>query len=522
MTISNDFWKTCKLTGKELEDIYNYLLETETPLDKFEITKFVISNAVTRLEEERISAQSTSGMGYLPQEQYKIGDLLTFPARSNSTGTVKSIRDGYNPDYPDLQVIEVLFDNGEIASFAANLTEHKLNNPPPSAKDKLLDWEYVFDQFGSVIAEEVSSSCSTSPDLVCIARHYFPRALLFDISIGHLNLCEAVLEMADGGPLTTTDLIDQIELPTGNNEKLTEFSLNYALEKDGRFDEVGPSGITLWFLKRLEPIEVQKPPHTLAFTGSLPESPEEIIGLSELNTMVFDELEEDQASSEPMDKITISLSYPHWRAGTLPLNNRLKGLFPTAYETPRVKFDFRDGNSSEKFSGWVVRPNKYVFGLKEWYEQQGVIPGSNITIQRGSEPGEVVVKTQKSKNSRDWIKTVLVGTDGGIVFALLKQVISCTFDDRMAVMIPDVEAIDRIWSNPSRAKQPVEKVVHSTMREMGKLNAQNQIHAQELYAAVNVIRRVSTSQILSILHNNSWSTHLGDLYFKLSEATPDD
>jgi len=119
--------------------------------------------------------------------------------------------------------------------------------------------------------------------------------------------------------------------------------------------------------------------------------------LSELNKIVFDELEEDEPLAEPLDEITISLSYPHWRAGTLPLNNRLKALFPTAYETPRVKFDFRDGNNNEKFSGWVVRPNKYVYGLREWYENRASYLVVTITIQRSKDPGEIVVKTHKSK-----------------------------------------------------------------------------------------------------------------------------
>jgi hypothetical protein len=89
----------------------------------------------------------------------------------------------------------------------------------------------------------------------------------------------------------------------------------------------------------------------------------------------------------------------------------------------------------------------------------------------------------------------------------------------MAIMIPDVSSIDGIWTSSSRAKQSVEKVVQTVMREMGKLNPQNQIHAQELYAAVNVVRRVSTSQILSILYTQPWANHLGDLYFKLEESS---
>ncbi len=518
MTINEDFWKNLQVTEKVLEDIYNYLLETETPLDKFDITRYVINQAISDQERNRLARISSLGTVYLPEKVYSVGDQLVFPRRNDDTGKVTYTRKGNNPDHPDLQVIEVEFASGEHYSFASNLSDHALNNPLPVEKEPLLDPTVVFDQFGSSLAEKVVESCNQSSDLVCIARHYFPAALLFDISIGHLNLCEAVLEMAQGGPLSTNDLIEQIELPTGNNKSLTEFSLNHALETDGRFDEVGPSGITLWFLKRMEPQEVQKPPFTLQYSSTLPASEEPIIGLDELNRLVFDELEAGTDTGNN-DELTISLSYPHWRAGTLPLTDQIKGIFPTAYETPRVQFNFLDGHNQDIFSGWVVRPYRYIYGLKNWYEQQGVIPGSNITIRRSKNPGEVIVQTSKSKNSRDWIRTVLVGTDGVVVFALLKQVINCTFDDRMAIMITDVEAIDAIWNHQGRSKQPVEKVIHTIMREMGKLNTQNQIHAQELYSAVNVVRRVPPSQILSTLYSQPWAKHLGDLYFKLEETT---
>jgi len=518
MTINEQFWKNYQVTENVLEDIYNYLLETETPLNKFEITKYVINRAIQdqeRAQQERISSL---GIVYLPENNFNIGDVLVFSQRNDATGRVISTRKGNNPDYPDLQVIDVEFSTGDKYSYAANLSNHALNNPLPKEKGRLLDPQVVYEEFGTSLAENIVYSCDQSSDLVCIARHYFPRALLFDISIGHLNLCEAVLEMSNGGPLSTSQLIEQIELPIGTNKSLTEFSLNYALENDGRFDEVGPSGVTLWFLKRMEPQEVQKPPFTLQYSLSAAEVSEPLVGLEELNRLVFDELEAETESVNA-DEITISLSYPHWRAGTMPLTNQLKGFFPTAYETPRVQFSFVDGHNQETFSGWVVRPHKYVYGLKNWYAQQGIIPGSNITIRHSKNPGEVLISTSKSKNSRDWIRTVLVGADGVVVFALLKQVIQCTYDDRMAIMITDVEAIDAIWTNPARVKLPVEKVIHTIMREIGKLNTQNQIHAQELYSAVNVVRRVPPSQILSTLYTQPWATHLGDLYFKLEEST---
>ena len=235
-----------------------------------------------------------------------------------------------------------------------------------------------------------------------------------------------------------------------------------------------------------------------------------------MNRLIDDELEDCEIEAET-DSISLSLSYPHWRAGTLPLTLRIKSLFPTAYETPRVKFLFVDGNSNTKFSGWVVRPSKYVFGLRDWYEQQGTMPGSLVTIRKSSNPEEVIIQTTKNKNSRDWIRTILIGADGGIVFALLKQVITCTFDDRMAVYVPDISAVDAIWSNLNRQKMPIEKTIFNVMRELGKLNSQNQIHAQELYSATNLLRRVPPSMILQTLHTQSWSGHLGDLYFNFFE-----
>lgn len=518
MTINEEFWNDYQISENVLEDIYNYLLETETPLDKFEITKFVIEKEIQKQETLAFDRLNSLGSLYLPEKNYQVGETLIFNQRNNTTGKVTANRKGHNPNYPDLQVIDVKFESGETLSFAANLSDHQLNNPLPQAKNLLLDPDFVYKVFGNSIVEKIVQSCNNSSDLICIARHYFPKALLFDISVGHLNLCEAVLEMAKGGPLSTHELIEQIELPADSNTSLTEFSLNYALEADGRFDEVGPSGVTLWFLKRMEPLEVQKPPFTLLYSLPTINKSDILPGLLELNQLVFDELEPDDTTDQ-IDEITISLSYPHWRAGTLPLTDRIKGIFPTAFETPRVKFIFLDGHSQDIFSGWVVRPNRYIYGLKNWYEQQGVIPGSNITIHRGKNPGTVNILTTKSKNSRDWIRTVLVGNDGGIVFALLKQVITCTFDDRMAIMITDVDAIDAIWNNPGRSKQPLEKVIHNTMRELGKLNLQNQTHAQELYSAVNVVRRVPPSSILSTLHSQPWAKHLGDLYYKLEETT---
>lgn len=512
MTINDTFWTDYKFSEDDLDSLYNHLLEAQIPLNKFELSILLISRIITQQKDLQTKERLSGGKIFLPKEKYKKGDSLVFPARDWQKGKVIDIRKGNNPEISNFEVLTVEFSANEQALFASNLPEHALNNPQVDTDNDYLIDEFVIEKFKDTFSSKLESVLSKNSDLVCIAGSYFPRALLVDVGVGHLNLCEAVLEMNDGGPMTSQDLIAQVELPTDVNANLTEFSLNLALQEDPRFDEVGPAGETLWFLNRLEPEEVQSTPLTLRYNNdpiSLPESLEQYVNLG---AELCDELEED-CDCDDINELTISLTYPHWRAGTLPLTAKLKSLFPTAYETPRVKFDFVDGGSQSTFGGWVVRPSKYIFGLREWYIKEGFIPGSLVHVSKGKIPGQVVIRADKQRNSKEWIRTVLVGADGGIVFALLKQVVTCTFDERMVLAISDPDAVDKLWDSKSR--QPIEKTVQNTMHELSKLNPQGNIHAQEVYAAVNLIRRCPPSVILNVLFTQPWSTHLGDLYFRI-------
>jgi hypothetical protein len=183
-----------------------------------------------------------------------------------------------------------------------------------------------------------------------------------------------------------------------------------------------------------------------------------------------------------------------------------------------VQFSFIDSNSGEKFSGWVVRSSGYVSGLEHWYQSVGAIPGSIIHIKQSKIPGEVIIWVDKRKN-REWVRTLLFGSDGGMVFAMLKQQITTTFDERMATYISDPSMLDQSWEGPTRNRQPLEQIIRSLMSELSKLNPQGHVHAQELYAAVNLIRRCPPAPIVEILVSKPWVSFLGDLYFRLNEDT---
>jgi hypothetical protein len=239
-----------------------------------------------------------------------------------------------------------------------------------------------------------------------------------------------------------------------------------------------------------------------------------------LEQQLDDELSPISEKYNHLNEGEIHLIFPHWRSGTLPLSARIRHLFPTAYEAPRIRFTMVDGVSGEKFPGWVVQKKRYVYGLTDWYESHGVIPGSIIQLRQGEKAGEVIIQTDSQRSNREWIRTVLVGSDGGIVFAMLKQILSAPIDERMAVAVPDQEALDPIWNRPYKEQPAFERLVINTTRELAKLNPQSHVHASELYAAINITRRCPPGPILALLASSPWFAHVGDLHYRLSDSEP--
>jgi len=520
-SLREDYWENFELRDEDIEFLYNYLLETETPLTSQELVETMVEDRIRR-EKAAIEEQRTSGGDiYLPKDNYQVDQTLIFPALDWRRGTVVNVRSGHNPDLGEFEVIEVAFDEDgeETREYASGLDEHTLNDPPQiTEEEESLSPEYVLDYYQDVLVGALEKGLETHTDFVRIAGRWFPRALLVDINVGHLNLAEAVLDMEGGGPAETPDLLNQIELESNVNPKLLEFSLDLALQEDERFDEVGSAGKVLWFLKRLEPAEVLEPPSYLRYPGMDYERSILSNDMRALERELDDELSPIAEPIHPETEVDVRLIFPHWRAGTLPLSSSVRHLFPTAYEAPRIQFTLVDEDSEERYSAWVVRAKRYVYGLKEWYEKRELLPGSIITVKQGDNPGEVIINSDSRRSSREWVRTVLVGSDGGIVYAMLKQIINSGFDERMVIAVPDPEAIDQIWEKNRDNPPPFERTVANTVRELSKLNPQSHVHATELYAAINVVRRCPPGPILSLLASRPWFVHVGDLHFRFNDS----
>jgi len=514
-------WKNLTITDADLQDLLAYLFETETPLPIESLARILVHN---RLEHERKALeerQKTLGKVYLPKEQYTPGEQITFPHLDWKSGTISATRQGNNPEIGEFKVITVDFEDGEKREFAAELAEHPLNTPRnqvDSTSDQAV--ETVLKTYGAEIRKKLRVALEEQSDIVRIGGTWFPKSLLIDINQGYLNLAEALLDAQKGGPMNPEELLKQMELNQTDNLKLLEFSLNYAMQEDPRFDEVGTSGKIAWFLRRFEPEEVREVPLYLQVKPEVTELPEVSEDTLKMILSLNDELTPDEFSDteEQITQASIVLNYPHWRTGTLPITPATAQIFPTALETEHVKFMLEDAQNDEKISAWVVRPHRYVFGLREWFERQNLIPGSIIEIAATADPGIVKIVPQKKRSNKEWIKTVLVGADGGLVIALLRQPIHAGIHDRMAIAIPDVASLDNLWNQRRSKNISLKSDIKRMMTELSKLDNQRHVHFIDLYASINVIRRTPPFDLLAVLTNNSEFIHVGDNYYNLAET----
>lgn len=516
-----DYWKKITIAPDDINYLTNILFELEEPLTIEGLSTHFIQHRISVLEKQSANEQASRGEIYFPRNISQVGDKLQFGQLNWTTGTVTAVRDGNNPMIGDFKVMTVAFDDNTEKELVSGLEEHALNQVDyqQSLSDHK-DLEQIMAVNGSQIKLKLRDALEAQKDLVRIGHTWFPKSLLIDIGKGQLNLAEAVLDAQNGGPLSTAELISQLDLRSSDNPNLLEFSMNFALQEDPRFDEVGTSGKFSWFLRRLEPAEVLDVPlwlkseTTMHLADDLHEDTLKMI--ANLN----DELTYDQDISEEVTKAKsteIALIYPHWRAGSLPLTPLTSTVFPTALETERVMFTFKDFQTGETFKAWVDRPHFYVTGLRDWYASQNLMPGSIIELISTDDPAVVKIRPQKKRTNKEWLKTLLIGADGGIVLALLRQQVFAGFDERMAIAIPDEQALDALWLEREHKKPSLKHDVLRILGELAKLNQQRHVHFVDLYASINLIRRVSPQELMATLSDTSSFVHVGDNYYNMAE-----
>ena len=517
-TQTSTYWEEqFVVDSRDVEYLYNLILERNLPQPTESLALAMVQRHC-QLEEAAVRAELQRGSLYQPKESYRVGEQLVFPRFDYAAATVIGQRPGYNPQYGSFTVMQLEFEsNGGVREFVANFPyPHPLNldeGQSLAEAEGLASPQELYEGHKARIQSELLVALEESDEFIEFQGCWFLRGLLVPIHAGHLNIAEAAIDISDKS-LSVDALLKDLDLPAEASPETQALSINFALDSDQRFENVGPKGKVLWYLRRLEPPEVTQVPVQLR-SAPLPFDLDRFD--NELRRLVgeIDDEATDPALIRPpisdAETVVVTLNYPHRVAGTLPITPKTARFFPDP-DDHHVRIAFVDKRSGTQMPGWVVSENKYIAGLRQWYIQNQLPVGAYISLYSTDDPLTIIVDYQPVRLKREWIR-VAIWREWQLGFQLLKQPITCEYDDLMIIGLSDPSAVEAMWAGPEQQQKSLLPFLRQIFPELAKLNPQGAVHAKTLYSAVNVLRRCPPGPVFHELSTRACFIPMGHGYW---------
>lgn len=520
------FWRDqFEVTADDTEFLYQVLLDSQKPMHLSELAIALIQEYLRR-ENARIETELGKGAIYAPQNRYTVGQRVVFPALEFAVGDVIEVRPGQNPEHGDFEVIKVQFDSKQKPrEFAAALhSAHRLNQVNGDRllhDDALLSDQEIYQLYQSEIDESLLyalEESNRSGAFVAVDGRWLLTDMLAEVHVGHLNIAEAMLEV-QGAPMSAEQLLAEVELDRNVSQPMRVTSLNHALGRDERFARLNDSGGIRWFLRRMQPAEVQAPPQLLRYRSSAYNRAVLSVEMLQLEWELDDEWGESSLSTEMpsiVPSTSLMLLYPHRRHGTLPLSGRTRSFFPQANSGVSM-VTLVDGRWGVRYDGWVVHEGRYVAGLAKWMEEHQIPTGAYITIERTTRSNEVVIDFRTRRPKREWARFAQADLDNAaLIFEMNKMQVACEYDEATIVAEQNLGELDQLAQQVRQRGIEVAQVVAQVTPELIKLNPQGTVHAKSVYSAVNMILRTPPGPVFYALLSNRRFRDVGNGLFALT------
>jgi len=526
-----DYWRTFVPGSEDLAYIYDLVVETGRPMATTELARAAVYRRVHQ-ERERMRELLERGRFYRPADAYEEGEEIIFPTLDFAAGVVVGRREGHWPGHAPFRVIAVRFDDS-TREFASELSEPHVLNESGERGDDLsegLSPATAYERFGASVPEALERALNGQSErgFVLFGHRWFLRSLMPDVHIGYLNLAEAVVEVsweaagAGGGwqrPFPTDEILSQIDLQGAHSHEVARFALELALSSDERFVDVGSEGEPRWLLRRLVPDHVTEVPPRLKYVPipfSIEAIPTEALNLiwaipDELSTMAS-----AGAQAEERRTLDVVLTYPHARAGTLPVTAAMAAILPKREDGVSVITLVDEGND-ERLTAWVSHSNRCISSLREWYDRQQVPAGAFITLTRTGKPDVYTIACRaKRRTQREYVRVDIVEGDK-LTFEIRRQPMAIEFDETMVMLDDNSESTDRLWRRATSSRRAVSELLREVFSELAKLTPQGTVHFNTLYTAINVLRRCPPEPILAELALDWRYIGVGSGYYAMDE-----
>ncbi len=511
--------------AEDIDSITNLLLEKERPLSVVQLAGAIIKSRESE-QRQRLIQQYQGTKVYRPADSYQVGDRLTFANLDYATGRVLRLRSGTSTDLTPIAVAAVEFDDaalqpaGEAREFVVEypdphpLNDHELNRHPSQ-----LVAEYTVEEILSdpdvTIVQQVNDALERNPDLVRIAGTWFARELIVEVNIGYLHLAEAVLDMHGGGPLPPAQILEEIGGLGDAPAPLQIFSLNYYMNQDARFDEVGPAGQVLWHLTDLLPRLVRQVPAILQYSPLDYDRGRLTREMLQLEYDLDDEHSPIRAP-RPEDEVSLTLIYPHRRIGTLPINSETKYIFPDA-KTPRIAITIVDALDKQEFACWVVHEFKYVYGLAPLYHKYHLPVGAYVYLNRTADKSRIEIEFDTYRPRTEWIPLVERAAGDQLRLQSAQRAVGADYDELIIVGVSNLPEVDKLGKDIQTKRVTLVNLLRALVAELSKQNPQGTVHAKVLYSCLNILRRCPPGPMLATLLAQPDFEYVGGNYWKLSD-----
>jgi hypothetical protein len=520
------FWRDqFEVTADDTDFLYQLLLDTQKPMRLNDLAHLLIGEYLRR-ENARIQQDLSKGAIYMPKQRYQAGQTLVFPGLEFAVGEVTEVRKGQNPEHGDFEVIKVSFANKDKPrEFAAGLsTPHRLNQANGDRlvhDDALLSAEEIYALYQSEIDETLLYALEEGPRheaFVEVDSSWLLRDMLAEVHVGHLNIAEALIEM-QAKPLSAPQLLTEVDLDSNVTLSMRVLSLDYAMGRDERFDRVNQGREHLWFLRRLEPAEIQSVPQLLRYRPTPYSRGLLSVEMLQLEWELDDEWGESSLTSEVptvVPSTSLILTYPHRRYGTLPVSGRTRSFFPQNASGVSV-INLVDGRWGTRYMGWVMHDGRYVTGLAKWMEDHQLPVGAYITLERTPTTNEVIVDFRTRRPKREWARIAQADLDHDqLLFEMNKINVACEYDEQMIVAEHDADELEELRRRIEQRGVEVSELVGQIAPELLKLNPQGTVHAKSVYSAVNIVRRTPPGPVFYALISNRRFRDVGNGLFALA------
>lgn len=389
-TLTLRYWQDFELTKTDLENFSDMLIEEEAPLTVEELTRRLMERRV-RDEKAIWEDREAKGRVYQPREAYAVGDLLVLSALGDAAGTVVGVRPGHNPDFSPFDVIQVRIEGAaKVREFAANMVEPHALNVIQVQQEEDVDLEdldavsaVLFDRYGNYVTPVVQAGLSESSEFVRFGEEWFLQGFLLPLEEGHLNLAEAVLDLA-GGFAPAQEILNVLEMPAETSHAVQLFSLNYTMASDrqDRFRFAGTDRRMIWCLPRVadsRPVRFQRTPLDISQDHVLDD-------VVEVST-------EGHPEGRPRVETSVwshTLTFYDWYWGHLPYDWAARNLLvePLLSDQSCVRLHLRFAKGDEVFPVAVYYPSGRRMGwwgsaeLRGFFEQHELGPGATVRVRR--------------------------------------------------------------------------------------------------------------------------------------------